>query len=84
MSPRLDPSKLSLGDQIRLMRHKREMSINGLVAKSNGELSKATVSSVETGERLPALGTLEALARGLDCTFVVDSKRTHIRELNES
>jgi transcriptional regulator with XRE-family HTH domain len=78
---KIDLRKLPVGEQIRLLREARRLTIADLCI---GELSNAAISRIETGARYPALHSVETLAGLLDCTFTVTGSLTYIEELEEA
>lgn len=62
-----------LGEQLREAREARGLTVRELAtAASGGPLSRAAISRVERGERIPSSQTLLALAAALEVRIVFD------------
>jgi transcriptional regulator with XRE-family HTH domain len=62
---------LTLGEQLAARRNTLGLSIRELAERCS--LSPAIIHKLETGQRYPTVRTLEQLAQGLQCKFVVEA-----------
>jgi len=69
--PAMDVWK-QLGEQLLAAREKRGLTIRDLAAAGDGSLSRAAISRVERGERVPSSQTLLELAAALEVKIVLD------------
>jgi transcriptional regulator with XRE-family HTH domain len=65
----------SLGQRIRELREKRQLSLRELAARVN--VSAPFISDVELGRRYPSADTLKALADALNVTLVDLARHDH-------
>lgn len=61
----------TIGEQIRTARERRGMSQRELARRSDGGISLAGLSRIESGGRQPSLLSLEAITRVLGATITI-------------
>jgi transcriptional regulator with XRE-family HTH domain len=69
-----------LGRKLAELRMERKLSQRDLAAHTP-DLTATGISRIERGERYPSLVSLEGLAKGLRCKFIVDPGGTRCQKL---
>jgi len=67
-----------IGEQLRERREQLGLSQRDVADRTDGQLSYAAMSRIETGARYPTLHTLEYLCQALHCVIVIDETGTTV------